>query len=58
MSDDEIPARDENGIRYLKAYTPANPPTPGDVVWGRYEGGGLIIVGRHVKPKPEDPPAP
>ena len=38
------------GVRYMVAYTAANPPTAGDIVWMQLRGTDPMIMGKHVAP--------
>ena len=38
------------GVRYLQAYSAANPPQEGDVVRALHFGTAIMILGRHVVP--------
>lgn len=38
------------GVRVVQAYTAANPPTVGDVVWAHHYGTDIMIVGQHFTP--------
>lgn len=38
------------GVRYLHAYSPLNPPQVGDVAWAQLNGTSLLVLGRHVIP--------
>jgi hypothetical protein len=37
-------------VRYLQAYSTANPPSVGDVVWAQHFGTDILILGQHVVP--------
>lgn len=38
------------GVRIVQAYTAANPPQAGDIVWAHHYGTDLMIVGQHMVP--------
>jgi hypothetical protein len=40
----------QGGIRFLQAYSDANPPQVGDVAWAQHNGTDLLVLGRHIIP--------
>jgi hypothetical protein len=38
------------GVRFMQAYSAANPPSVGDTVWAHQYGTDLMVVGQHVIP--------
>lgn len=38
------------GVRFLQAYSDANPPQVGDTAWSHYNGTDLLVLGRHAVP--------
>lgn len=39
-----------DGVRFIQAYSDANPPQAGDIAWSHYNGTSLLVLGRHSVP--------